>query len=257
MKKKSSWRLHCFFLLVMSLSVHAIAGIVISPVHVYLSHDKPVAAVTILNQTSKPRMFNVVAYAWRQKQGKDQLTSSSELIISPPIFRIEPGQSQIVRIGSLGNTRLNQEKDFRVLFKQIPLVDGSAERSNPSKNGLTILLSFSIPVFLAPVEKTPLLMQASIQRMPKHKLKLHLINQSNQHVKIEKIILKSIESHASYKLTLGDYLLAGQAHDWVLSSLPKYIYQARKIQLIEQNQSGKTLRSMITLGGKSSLMHDD
>src|SRR5438876_27975 len=50
------------------------------------------------NQGKQPIAAQVEAFDWQQSDGKDVLTPSNALQLSPPIIRLAPGQKQIVRV---------------------------------------------------------------------------------------------------------------------------------------------------------------
>jgi fimbrial chaperone protein len=69
----------------------------------------------------------VVTYAWTQAAGRDVYTATSNVILSPPIFTIPAGQTQIVRIGLRDRARTGA---YRVVFEEIPRprqVDGQIQ----------------------------------------------------------------------------------------------------------------------------------
>ena len=80
----------------------AAAQVAVSPVRVDLSehHDKD--EVRITNQESETRSFEVEIVAWSQTDERREVYSPTEDIIAvPPLFTLEPGEEQVVRVGML------------------------------------------------------------------------------------------------------------------------------------------------------------
>jgi fimbrial chaperone protein len=44
----------------------------------------------------------VQLFAWSQDAGQDILQPTTDLLVSPPVFTVQPGQSQLLRIALRG-----------------------------------------------------------------------------------------------------------------------------------------------------------
>lgn len=93
----------------------------------------------VTNHGSRPVTVQIEAMDWRQQEGRDRLTPSNDLLVSPPMARIAPGARQSVRVMARGARR--GERDFRLLVGQLP--DAAAP-----DDGVRVLLQFSVPVFV-------------------------------------------------------------------------------------------------------------
>ncbi len=82
--------------------------------------------------------------AWAQKDGKDQLTPTRELIATPPIFNLKAGTTQLIRIGMLRKVDLEKELIYRLILEEIPPPPA------PDFKGLQVALRIGLPVFIKP-----------------------------------------------------------------------------------------------------------
>src|SRR5262245_58348027 len=70
----------------------------VSPVRVELSAQSRTQALTVRNDGAEPSVVQVQLYEWSQEAGQDILRPTGELLVSPPVFTVQPGQSQLLRI---------------------------------------------------------------------------------------------------------------------------------------------------------------
>ena len=90
-----SARLGLFFL-VSALSLGAKAGsFEVNPIRIDLSPANRSVAVTVRNSGTDAVVVQVDVSAWSQEEGKDVLTPTNEVLVSPPIMTIPPDREQI------------------------------------------------------------------------------------------------------------------------------------------------------------------
>lgn len=113
----------------------------IAPVVLELSSSRSAGVIKIVNNDNHNVSLQIRAYDWNQVDSKDDLQPTQNLIISPPVFNLAPGASQVIRVVSRQAAGAG-EIAFRLLIDEIP---SAAE-------GATINFKFriSMPVFIAP-----------------------------------------------------------------------------------------------------------
>jgi fimbrial chaperone protein len=134
-----------FLLAGLLLAMQASAGgVSVSPTRVELSADQRIAALTLTNDSSRPYTLQMEASRWFQANGRDDHEPTDELLATPPIFTLEPGESQVVRVGLRRSPDANQELSYRLFAQEIP------EPTPEGFSGLHLVLRLSMPVFVAP-----------------------------------------------------------------------------------------------------------
>ena len=83
-------------------SPDALAGaFAVNPVKVELSAQRSGAVLQVENTGSSEVTVEARTFAWSQPEGKDQLSPTREVIITPQVFRLKAGATQLLRIGAL------------------------------------------------------------------------------------------------------------------------------------------------------------
>ena len=81
---------------------NALAGsFSVNPVRVELSAQRSSAVVQVENTGSGEVTVEARTFAWAQPDGKDQLSTTREVIVTPQVFRLKAGATQLLRIGAL------------------------------------------------------------------------------------------------------------------------------------------------------------
>lgn len=129
------------WLAAIGLTQPALAGsFSVNPVQISLPYDRKATSLTIKNSDVVPVSVRVQTLAWTQVDGVDRYNATSDLIVSPPIFTIRPGATQLVRIG------LRTPKGsaaYRVILEEIP-------RQNPVQGQVQVTLRLNMPLYLLP-----------------------------------------------------------------------------------------------------------
>ena len=77
----------------------AMAGtFTISPLRVDFAGQTTTAALTVRNEDASAVVVQAQGMAWSQAGGQDALDLSRDLLISPAVFTLPPGGSQLVRV---------------------------------------------------------------------------------------------------------------------------------------------------------------
>lgn len=125
----------------------AAASLQISPVSVRFAGEQQASSIALQNMGEAPIYGQVRVYRWDQKDGEDVLTATRDVIVSPPIVQIAANATQAIRLVLAPGARRDAEGTYRVLIDELGREDGGAPQ------GVDIRLRYSVPVFLAPVQK--------------------------------------------------------------------------------------------------------
>ena len=145
---------------------------------VTLSDKQKIGTITVRNDGTEPVPMQLEALSWSKEEGEDVFTSTRELIVSPPIFTIPAGGSQLLRVGLRGAPDAKRELTYRIFLQELP------PPPSPDFNGAKMLMRVSLPVFVLPkVAANPLLRWQAV-RTSDGSLKISLTNDGNAHIQI-------------------------------------------------------------------------
>lgn len=193
----------------------AAAGLQVTPLRVHLSADSPAGALTLRNHGDRPRVIQAEVVRWTQEAGEDVHADTEDVLVTPPIFTLEPGESQVVRMGyTAGNGEAGAaiEQAYRIYLQESPPPD-EAEGAQ-----LQLLLRLGVPLFIAPEGREQTALQWTVEPLAEGGLEIRAANQGNVHTLIQelRVAAGTPDSDERRVATLGThrYLLPGQASSW-------------------------------------------
>lgn len=200
------------------------ADLQVSPVLVEFQPQQQAQALYLTNSGKEPLQAQVRVQRWTQHDGQEQLSASEDVVASPTIVRIEPGQRQTVRVVRQKPTAPATEQAYRLLVDELPKTQA------PERTGLRLLLRYSIPMFVAPLDgdaahagsavKPPVLadlsqVHAQLRPGGERKSQLQVGNDGKRHLRISYL---SVDGAGGASRALGDgllgYVLPGQRMAW-------------------------------------------
>jgi fimbrial chaperone protein len=180
----------------------------VDPVRVSLSAGHSIDAVTIRNSSPETIVLQLDVSSWSQREGQPLLAPTTDVLATPPIFRIAAGATQLVRIGLRRAPDPQRELAYRLLLREVPSV-------NSSPSGIHIVLSISLPVFVTPLAKPSPQVKWRAQLGPDGLMHIEAVNLGNAHVRLAHFEL----TQAGYEVasqTVPGYLLADDNRSWLL-----------------------------------------
>jgi len=140
--------LAAFLLFFSGCPLIAFGSIDISPVLVEMSERQDKQVVRINNSGDTAKSFQVDVVAWSQSESEREIyTPTDDLLAVPPLFTLEPGQQQVVRLGLMRDADADQELSYRVFFTEL----APPEMKEETQTGISMRLRFGIPIFVAPL----------------------------------------------------------------------------------------------------------
>jgi len=216
----------------------------VNPIRVDLTSQSRSAAVTVRNSGDDPVVVQVSVQAWSQSGGKDILTDTKDVIVSPPITTIAAGQEQIVRIGMRRAPDAQQELSYRLFLQEVP------PPPRPGFQGLVVALRIGLPIFVQPRQgpgKANLVW--NLDPGSPGTLKLKLDNKGTAHIQISTIeIFRRSEKEAAAEFSGLAYVLPGQARDWDLKLRDPAIKRGERLRMKVSTDAG-SIETEIELGG--------
>ncbi len=195
------------------------ASLSVSPVLITLDSSAAIAAMTVTNRGDDAVVMQAFINDWSIRDNQEHYEETDRLVVSPPVFEVAPGKSQIVRIGLLDTKPKMIEQSFRVFFEQAPATPNlelSADNSTTNyPRGVQIMLRMGVPVFVKSVMPSASRVVWSAQRQPDGRLRIEADNQGGAHAKISRLALIDNGKTVASAEQLS-YILPGSRRHWVL-----------------------------------------
>lgn len=184
------------------------ATLQISPVRIHLSDKAPITAIVIKNTEANEALLQLQMTQWRQQGEHDQLTPSTDIVVSPAIFRLPANAEQIVRIGLNNRTPEEIERSFRLIVQEVP------RHTDQTGNGIRALLRVTIPVFVQAA--TPQAVRLRWMATPggDGALVVAAENAGNVHVQVLGLDVSDSGGRSLASRGAADYILPGQRKTW-------------------------------------------
>lgn len=153
MAMRRSWAARVFLLAITCLMSGQASAVSISvyPTRITVPSSGGVELLYVVNRGTQPSAAQIQGFIWRQNSDGNHLDSSNAIVTSPPITILAPGERQMVRI--LVPPAVNgHEQAYRVLVSELPVTGNSPQ----DQRAISVLLRFSIPVFVGSPKQTHL-----------------------------------------------------------------------------------------------------
>lgn len=118
----------------------ALAGsLQVDPIRLEINAGRRTATVRVTNQEQSPVAIRAYALTWTQVDGEDRYEETTAVIVSPPIFTIPAGATQLIRVG-LRNPS-GDPRAFRLMVEEVP-------QASPG-GGVQVALRLNLPLFVS------------------------------------------------------------------------------------------------------------
>jgi fimbrial chaperone protein len=195
-----------FLFCLLGWSASALAAIDISPVLIAMSEERNKEVVRITNSGDTAKSFEVNAVAWSQSEKEREIYSETDdLLAVPPLFTVQPGQTQVVRIGLMRRAEEDRELAYRVFFTEL----APPELGEGTTSGIKMRLRFGIPAFIAPLSAAaPVVELIKLHTIDGHTF-IELRNTGNVHVKVNEVHYLAPSASSKAVSEASFYLHAG------------------------------------------------
>ena len=106
----------------------------------------PVAVLEVQNTGDQATLVQVDSFQWTQAGTVDLLEPTAELITTPLVMDLSPGETRLVRVGLRESgmaTHTAAERGYRVFVREVP-------PAGLTENGLRFAVRIGVPVFALP-----------------------------------------------------------------------------------------------------------
>lgn len=170
------------------------ADIALMPTTIQFDATTRRSTVQVTNNGKDPVIMQAETIGWKRVNGVDQDTSTSDLVVNPPVFTIQPGQTQIVRLGVRRAAEVDSEAMYRMVLREIPplAVPGLSTVSG----NVQVLVALRVPVYVSPANVVRN-EQWKLDRDGAGNVVAQVSNEGNVHLKVAQLRLHEGEVRES------------------------------------------------------------
>jgi fimbrial chaperone protein len=201
--------------------------LVIGPVVVEFGPGQRVAAVTVRLDDSvrQPVRLQAEVLRWRQDlSGASISTETDEMLVTPPVADLRPGQRQVFRLALRGPRPAPEELAYRLVLEDISEVPAAmadpatAAQADPQAMAINFRLRYDLPVMVAPLGAVTHLLRWKTCPATATSHCLRLFNAGNRRVKLTTLTLAGDGGEQTQSLGDGEVLLVGSEREWRLQA---------------------------------------
>jgi fimbrial chaperone protein len=189
----------------------AIAGVAlgVSPITVEFTPAGGALAVEVSNSGDAPTQVQVRLFEWQVDRDGDHYRPTDAMLLSPPMFVLEPGAKQVVRLAAAAKNTGGGERAYRLFVDQIP--------GEPQPGRLLMPVRMVLPVFTAPAanvgERPALRWRLEYDRTRREAVVI-AANDGRSRVKIVDLAYEKDGRRHDIQSGLAGYVLSGQERGW-------------------------------------------
>ena len=212
----------------------AAAGqLTVDPILLELPEDAPAGALNLHNDDDVPVNVQTRVERWTEVDGVEKLEPATDVVSSPPIVKLAPKASYVVRVVRLSKAPIQGEESYRVLVDQLP------SASTPSSSAIKLLIRQSIPVFFRSRQIRPPDVDWSLGRAA-GRLVLTAANAGDERLRIASLRLKDgAGREVSFGNGLVGYVLGHSSIAWTLPPHTPSFGATRPVSLSARTNEGE------------------
>ena len=138
----------CLLVLGMAQSAQAASSILIWRIDPVLEADQQASALWLENRGDTPANLQIRVFAWNQEGFDDKYQNQRDVVGSPPVATIQPGQKQLIRLTRAKTFPAGEEHAYRIIIDEIPMpLPPSEAGSNKAAAAVRLQMRYSVPLF--------------------------------------------------------------------------------------------------------------
>mgnify|MGYP001546634285 FL=1 len=126
---------------------HAASSVLIWPIDPVLEADQQASALWLENRGSETANLQIRVFGWSQSGFAEQYQNQRDVIGSPPVAKIEPGQKQLVRLTRTKEVPPGQELAYRIIIDEIPSAQPATADGGKTAAAIRFQMRYSVPLF--------------------------------------------------------------------------------------------------------------
>jgi fimbrial chaperone protein len=187
------------------LVAHAASGagsLRVAPTRLDLPQDRRAVALTITNTGSTATLMQLELKHWSQAAGADDYSPADDLVVSPPIFTLDAGAEQVVRVGRRNDrARSTGEVAWRLFVQEVP----TPASATPQRE-LNVILRVGIPIFATPLDAPQASLEWHLQCRAGSPPMLLAVNRGGRALRLDELKVHAGEAEHKERAV---YVLAG------------------------------------------------
>lgn len=224
-----SWLAHAIVAMMAALPglAGASTSILIWPINPVIESGQRASALWLENRGSVAAHLQLRLFEWTQQDNENSYAEQREVIGSPPMMQIAPGQKQFVRLTRLNPFPAGVERAYRIVIDEVPVNSGDTPDEG---HGVNFQMRYSVPLFVygEGLVGRPQLQGKSRQDAERAsglqwsvvtlagKPYVELRNQGSMHARLTHVSLEEGKRKAVVSDGLLGYVLAGSVMRWPL-----------------------------------------
>lgn len=125
----------------------AASSVLIWPIDPVLEADQQASALWLENRGNETANLQIRVFSWSQSGFEEQYQNQRDVIGSPPVAKIEPGQKQLVRLTRTKDVPPGQELAYRIIIDEIPSAPPASAEGGKTAAAIRFQMRYSVPLF--------------------------------------------------------------------------------------------------------------
>ena len=181
----------------------------VSPVTIELPPGAESAVFTLDTEAKEGVAVQARVFRWFQAGGEDKLEKTEDVVVSPPVMKLQSGAPSTLRLVRVTKRPVSGEETYRVLIDEIP------DRKKLQAGTVALNIRQSVPVFFAGVDARPgSITWKAVER--NNKLVLEATNGGQKRVQLR--TLNVTDGNRDLMKNGWGYVLQGQSKSWELQA---------------------------------------
>ena len=182
------------------------------PIRVDLTSTDTMSQLEISNTSEEASFVQVTAIEWVSPDSIAHGKMATSLLVVPPIFDLDPGRTQLVRLAHRGPVAGAMERTYRLLIQEVPKTAGLVP------NTVTVAAQMNLPVFVTPEGAAPSPgweIRGDAARVPS----LAIVNEGTAYISVKTLKLLAADlERPVFETNAGGVVFAGGERSWTLDA---------------------------------------
>lgn len=210
----------------------AASALEVAPVKLQVEMPAAAATITLSNPGTAPVTAQLRVFKWSHKDGKDMLQATRDVVASPPLTRLAPGEPYVVRIVRMAPAPVSGEESYRLIVDEIPNLAAAQPAFGPR-----FAIRQSIPVFFTdPAATARLTWRVHADH---GNLVIEAANEGGKRVRISALnIVNGSGKATAVGNGFAGYVFAHSTERWTARQAAKGLQPGSTITIIAQGENG-------------------